>query len=150
MADKVKSQAGQDELSGQTQSTPSISPNTLLPFTHQHSVPTHSARTTPASGRAGQWAQGTQERSPLTFIVLSSSSLISRSSGSINFRRIGVCPGCNCPLCSCLKHILGCHHDIELACRKCAIDISNRSSWNCLSGFPSFTLGILPPLTSGL
>lgn len=25
-------------------------------------------------------------------------------------------PGCNRPLCSCLKHILGRHHDIELAC----------------------------------
>lgn len=38
--------------------------------------------------------------------------------GLLHIRGVGVCPGCNCPLCSCLKHVLGRHHDIELACRE--------------------------------
>lgn len=38
--------------------------------------------------------------------------------GLLHIRGVGVCPRCNCPLRSCLKHVLGRHHDIELACRE--------------------------------
>lgn len=65
------------------------------PFTHRP-LPTHSAYTSLASGHARQWTQSTLEPRVLakdhtiilTFVVLSSSSLISRSSGSIDFSRI--------------------------------------------------------------
>lgn len=36
--------------------------------------------------------------------------------GLLHLRGVGVCPGCNCPLCSRLKHVLWRHHDIELTC----------------------------------
>lgn len=47
--------------------------------------------------------------------MLSSPSLIPWRSRPVDFRGVGVCPRCNCPLRSCLKHVLGRHHDIELA-----------------------------------
>lgn len=109
------------------------------------SFSTASALTSPASGCARQWAPSTQEHTTvLTFIVLSSSSLITRRSGSIDFRRIGVRPGRNCPLRSCLKHILGCHHDIELACRNRAVEGQGGTAQVALA-LPSAPFLPLPP-----
>lgn len=60
--------------------------------------------------------------------------------GNLHLRGVGVCPRCNRPLSPCLKHILGCHHDIELTCRETAGGLSRQTQSGWAASLPAMPL----------